>query len=405
MHKRLPATHRYVQLDSLRGLAAIVVFMCHAIGGVLSFKFLVKMDTSPLGFFLNGNAALMYFFVLSGFVLSLPFIDNKQPLNLTAFYTRRIFRIYPAFIAAILLAVVLKAFIFQQRVVQNAGVWFNQHWLWQWNAASVKELLRTLCLVHPAMDINFIDPPIWSLVVEMKMSLILPFFILLVSRCNLAANLALLFILSCLEFNHHGAFANVFYLGVILAKYRHALIDLVKDGPMTIKILVLLCSIVLYNTGMQILSIQQSPYFRILCYYIPSVGSCFIIVSVIASNRLTRFFEKRLFVFLGSITYSFYLMHFPVLYTISSVMVNRFAYSLYVAVPLALLLTIAIGYLMMISIERPFQNIANTLVKKYRWFNVITVKSNRLERYKPQFEISNKSVNSGNPVQDLNQLK
>jgi peptidoglycan/LPS O-acetylase OafA/YrhL len=175
--------------------------MCHAIGGVLSLKFLVKMDTSPLGFFLNGNAALMYFFVLSGFVLSLPFIDNKQPLNITAFYTRRIFRIYPAFIAAILLAIVLKTFIFQPHVVQNAGAWFNQRWLWEWNAASVKEVLRTLCLVHPAMDTNFIDPPIWSLVVEMKMSLILPFFILLVSRCNLAVNIALFFIIYFLDFS------------------------------------------------------------------------------------------------------------------------------------------------------------------------------------------------------------
>jgi peptidoglycan/LPS O-acetylase OafA/YrhL len=111
MQQPLPVTqtsHRYKPLDSLRGLAALFVFFGHYLGiwgDIFSHKNLVE---TPLGILFNGTASVMLFFVLSGFVLSLPFINGEKPLKLTAFYVKRILRIYPAFIFAIGLSLLFK---------------------------------------------------------------------------------------------------------------------------------------------------------------------------------------------------------------------------------------------------------------------------------------------------------
>src|SRR4051812_11697833 len=114
MIKTVPATNgqmRYKQLDSLRGVAALFVFFSHffLIFNINEFSVL-SLQASPLGVFINGHSAVMFFFVLSGFVLSLPFINKEKPLNLAEFYIKRIFRIYPAYILAILFSIFLKTF-------------------------------------------------------------------------------------------------------------------------------------------------------------------------------------------------------------------------------------------------------------------------------------------------------
>jgi peptidoglycan/LPS O-acetylase OafA/YrhL len=111
--------HRYKQLDSLRGLAALTVFLGHFWGAKINMPFFVALSKTPLSILLNGNAAVIFFFLLSGFVLSLPFVGGEKPLTLTAFYTKRIFRIYPAFIFAILFSLALKEFVFDKTAVAS----------------------------------------------------------------------------------------------------------------------------------------------------------------------------------------------------------------------------------------------------------------------------------------------
>ena len=76
---------RYVELDSLRGLAALIVVLHHVL-------YLWETDTQPASaacrFFLDlinpfGFEAVILFFVLSGFVLSLPAVDGKPQTYLT----------------------------------------------------------------------------------------------------------------------------------------------------------------------------------------------------------------------------------------------------------------------------------------------------------------------------------
>jgi peptidoglycan/LPS O-acetylase OafA/YrhL len=91
MEKIIPGSanlHRYRQLDSLRGLAALTVFFGHFLGLKATILSYPIVNSTPLITLFNGNAAVMFFFFLSGFVLSLPYIDNEKPLKLTGFYFR-----------------------------------------------------------------------------------------------------------------------------------------------------------------------------------------------------------------------------------------------------------------------------------------------------------------------------
>jgi peptidoglycan/LPS O-acetylase OafA/YrhL len=74
------AGERYAHLDGLRGIAAAIVLASHTLGyfwhaecyrvGPVKTAFGFAVQKTPLALLLNGHAAVVCFFVLSGFVLS-----------------------------------------------------------------------------------------------------------------------------------------------------------------------------------------------------------------------------------------------------------------------------------------------------------------------------------------------
>jgi len=111
-------------LDGLRGLAAAFVMIGHARWllwegyneGFMThperYSFLGKMMVYTLSFFRYGHQAVLFFFVLSGFVIHLKYSialkKNKDlSFDLGNYIVRRLRRIYPAFIFALLLTWIL----------------------------------------------------------------------------------------------------------------------------------------------------------------------------------------------------------------------------------------------------------------------------------------------------------
>ncbi|MEC5180838.1 acyltransferase family protein [Arthrobacter sp. CG_A4] len=92
---------RVTQLDGLRGIAALVVVSCHVvstlpgIGSVFDNRSvgLTTAETwavfSPLHVLWNGTPAVHVFFVLSGFVLVLPFTRPGAVRSWAQFYAAR----------------------------------------------------------------------------------------------------------------------------------------------------------------------------------------------------------------------------------------------------------------------------------------------------------------------------
>lgn len=71
---------RIGELDSIRGLAALIVLFHHMyqdLNNNTRFPPII-FRYSPLRVLTNGHASVIMFFILSGFVLSLPFLKGKE---------------------------------------------------------------------------------------------------------------------------------------------------------------------------------------------------------------------------------------------------------------------------------------------------------------------------------------
>ncbi|MCB9988463.1 MAG: acyltransferase family protein [Rhodospirillales bacterium] len=76
-----PKSQRFHGLDSLRGIAALVVVFNHFYGVIpaLASSENWLFSYTPLHTLIAGRQAVIIFFVLSGFVLSLPYVQGRAP--------------------------------------------------------------------------------------------------------------------------------------------------------------------------------------------------------------------------------------------------------------------------------------------------------------------------------------
>ncbi|MFI5289589.1 MAG: acyltransferase family protein, partial [Polyangia bacterium] len=110
----MTSRERYGGLDGLRGLAALSVFFCHVAAMMPPVWVPAGVTHSPLHVFWDGTAAVNLFFVLSGFVLALPFVGaRRKDIPYAGFVIRRIFRIYPVYLVTVGLAILLRTELYQ----------------------------------------------------------------------------------------------------------------------------------------------------------------------------------------------------------------------------------------------------------------------------------------------------
>ncbi len=96
----------------------------------------------------------MLFFVLSGFVLAMPWIRGK-PISSTKFLVRRVFRLWPPVIAAVAVGAIVVLVIGRDPLA----------------AATVA---RCVTLIGPYGGCPELVPPLWSLAYEARISLLFP---------------------------------------------------------------------------------------------------------------------------------------------------------------------------------------------------------------------------------------
>jgi len=362
---------RYHELDSLRGIASLTVFFSHfALSNTLSGPAFSKMSMSPLHLFWDGESAVLFFFVLSGFVLALPYVSNdEKPLDLLAFYNTRIFRIFPAFIVTILLCIVLKAYVYQSGNLQHYSEWLRKIWSWDFkDIYNKKEAIKTFFLIVFDYNTNLIDPPIWSLLVEMRMSFLIPFMVISVRKNSFLFNA--LFIVA---FTYMGAdfYIGVFYLGIILAKYHDILGRYIRNAPGYVIALLFAAAIGLYSNHYA-LNIGNTPgETSRLHLYLSVIGSGMFIILAVHQQGFSAFLKNKACLFLGRISYSFYLIHLPILITVASVFPYKDNYSLIPLLLISLTMAWLASFLLYTSVELPFQRLANLMVKKYSFFTKI----------------------------------
>jgi peptidoglycan/LPS O-acetylase OafA/YrhL len=164
-------------LDGLRGLAALIVMLGHS-------AYVYFDCANPQGLVLTlvnvirraGHPTVILFFALSGFVLYFAFF-KRPDTPYRAYLIRRLFRIYPALLVSLLIALGLNL-AQSPTALPGLGLWTHLNWVIPTDPMTFAR--NALMLGISGQDIA-LDPVTWSLVIELRFSVI---FVLLALLCR-----------------------------------------------------------------------------------------------------------------------------------------------------------------------------------------------------------------------------
>ncbi|WP_176520593.1 acyltransferase family protein [Bacillus thuringiensis] len=336
---------RYTELDSIRGLASLSVLFHHCLLCFNIFlaahfhndsknEFVNIISNSPLHIFWAGHESVILFFILSGFVLSLPYINNKKQ-HYPTYIIKRIIRIYFPYIITIFISGLFFTILNPKGNYSELSDWFNQMWS---NPITPFTIISYLLML--GFDTHNLNTVSWSLVHEMRISFFFPLIMILITRFK--RNITLLFGLIgiyCLwiTFSFLGwhisnskiafliiSLSNTFYYtsffiaGAVLAKYKEFLILKLKSLTFYFKLMILLIALLLYTIewnipGLGILKytstkIQLLGINLVIDWFI-TIGVLILFIFALSSTKFKNLLKMRFLLHIGKISYSLYLIH------------------------------------------------------------------------------------------------
>ena len=320
-------TPRIHSLDSLRGMAALSVVVHHSLLLLPAFWFIQQGHPSAWNWFIGftplhmvwaGQEAVIIFFVLSGYVLSGPFWKGKAD-STAAFLTRRVMRLYPAYFAALIFSyVLLRPSMPTEGVALLSGWWHLNH--------PAPSLVPVVVIEHLFMYVrgvnNQYDVVIWSLVVEMQVSFVFPLLIRYMRRAGYASvpvALVVGFVVrhyildKCLGTLIEPPVLSMTYvwffvLGAELSRHQADIEELLRGARGWGVTAALVFASVCYTSKWTLFFASR----RIdpLCW---AIGAAAFIVAAVHIQSVRQFLQLRALRWIGAISYSLYLLHFPIL--------------------------------------------------------------------------------------------
>ena len=374
-------SRRYIAaLTGLRGVAALFVFLYHyealhpGIRLDLLIPWLGVVLQFPLGL---GLVGVDMFFVLSGFLLALPFaraaLDLGPKPALPRYFKRRLLRVFPAYYAQLFIILLL-------------GAWFVN-----WRPQTATSLLA-----HLLMFFNIGWDPVrpmvgvwWTLPVEMGFYLLLPLLapMMQLKRWPWALAAGLLVTVSyrawaAMHFGDQGTSAVFlaasqlpgslaeFMFGATAAIVIHSfsLRQKPKPSPWLLDLMVFFGLVLPAIWLWQVVLAAGGEYWlghwsMLVSPVLIGLSFAMAILGIYWGSRIgSALFANRVVYFFGLISYSLYLWHFVVMRQIQSLIGAPYADLPHlVTFPLSLACVLAIATISYYLIERPFYRL-----KSYR---------------------------------------
>lgn len=327
--KRIP------ELDAVRGLAALSVVIFHYFLALSAspenslssaYQLTRTLALTPLGIFWAGHQAVMLFFILSGFVLTLMLESGR--LGYRTYVLKRLTRLYLPYVAAVAIGIGLE-FALNQSWMGDLGHWINKFWSWPITGKSIAKHMAIL----GEFNSDRYDFTIWSLVHEIRISLIFPLLLVLVWRTRWWFSLGLLLLVSAaMGILRYGAFHQwgnlgsmidnggltdytltlhyllTFGIGAVLAEHRARISHWYKSLSTRRRWLLILGALLLYLDGGRLLK-WIGPDLMIPSDWPEMAGAAGLLVAAAFSGRASAWLLYPPFRWLGKISYSLYLFH------------------------------------------------------------------------------------------------
>jgi peptidoglycan/LPS O-acetylase OafA/YrhL len=366
---------RITSLDGVRGLAALAVVIDHCMIANQNISQYTEIPTvpshhstawwivdSPLHIFWPGTEAVYLFFVLSGLVLSLPWLGARRPSWL-GYYPSRLVRLYIPVAAAVALAVANFNLV-RRHFVPGGSLWLSSnalHLTWS-------KVLHDAYLLHGTDNLN---GPLWSLEWEVVFSLCLPLFIVggMFGRRLWPLKFLALLVAMVLGFRYNNpslGYMPIFGIGVLMAFHWNQLNALAgrltrkSERPLgvlaAVGALLILASALLDSIGpMKGLSLLDPDSSKMLSV----LGGATMIFLAVHWSTARRFCDRPAVQWVGKRSFSLYLVHAPIVVSLAFLLGGKpnTAVLLAVALPASLLVADVFHRL----VERPAIELSHVL--------------------------------------------
>ncbi|HFK1451511.1 acyltransferase [Bacillus cereus group sp. BfR-BA-01381] len=392
---------RYEELDSIRGISSLVVMIGHHLMIFSVFQNYSYEDNKPFVMYLlketparlifsSGNESVIIFFVLSGFVLYRSIQNNYDSYG--SFLLKRICRIYIPYIVAILIAILCQTTM-SEYGISHLSEWFNRSWTIE---SSLSLIVQHILLVGK-YNTDAYNGVIWSLVHEMRISIIFPLVLMVCLRKTLRDSLLILFSFSICSVGilllFHSSltltsyaltlhYTVLFLLGALVAKYKNNVIVFYSNRTKNEKIAWFLLAILLYMYEGLIGEIKVLNNF-ILRDYVVAISACLFVILSLSVSTLSSLLRNKYLLYLGKISYSLYLYHIISLFSL--------IYMLHEILPLPIILIFSLVFSFILAM------LSYISVEKFafRVGKYVTKQANRKK----------KGLSVKNDVQNMNQTK
>lgn len=313
--QRLPATKPQIYLStlqSLRGIAAIVVLLRHS---TLSFPSSGSFTDFVESVVFNSHAAVVVFFVLSGFVLSLS-LDNRQmsTASVGGFYIKRLFRILP-----LLVFVTILSLLYTLSPVSGLAVAGSTHFFMGLLMHRPPHAM-TVLLSLVGLNSHYV-PQNWTIMVELLVAPAFPFLFFLsrMSR-NLLALMLAVAVIASLAAPLGGRWLPVAYTADFLLGIGGFLIWS-RNMPVDHRFLPVaaVAAFIVLITARPVLTACDAPLIDPNNFHdatsglIEALAASVLILALVGHAKVARALSGRILVFLGDISFSLYLVHFLII--------------------------------------------------------------------------------------------
>lgn len=353
---------RLQALDGLRGLAAVVVLIHHAMLTIPVFALPYLSDQrvpggatwvlthTPLHLLWDGHAAVYIFFVLSGLVLTLPVIERGREFSWDAYYPQRLLRLYLPVWVAVLLAIGFLTLV--PRNPQAASLW-------------LQSLPQEVTLAPVILDLTLVAgngpflSPLWSLRWEILFSLAFPAFAFTAIRF---ARWWRILLLACVIAITIGGWKSweaamylpMFMIGCVLATTIPRL-QVTQRRRRRYDISLVVLSILLLSSPWAIVEVPGLSGLTGPFIGIAAIGAGLAVYSSLTVSAVRTWLTTPVMKWLGRISFSLYLVHEPVVVASAHFFgENR----LLAAAAVSLLVSVALAQVFYRLVEVPTHRIA-----------------------------------------------